>query len=67
MREHPGPWELYDIDVDRAELDDQAANRPDVVTDLTAAWNAWETRVGVIPWERVQAIYLRDGRGDPTG
>ena len=67
VREHPGPWELYDIDADRAELQDQAAKRLDVVTELTSAWSAWANRVGVIPWERVKEIYLRDGKGDPTG
>jgi arylsulfatase A-like enzyme len=67
VREHPHPWELYDIDADRAELDDQAAKRPDVAAELTAAWSVWANRVGVIPWERVKEIYLRDGKGDPTG
>jgi arylsulfatase A-like enzyme len=67
VREHPHPWELYDIDVDRAELHDQAASRPDVVTELSEAWAIWANRVGVIPWERVVEIYRRDGKGDPTG
>ncbi len=67
VREHPLPWELYDIDVDRAELHDQATRRPDVVAELTEAWAAWASRVGVIPWERIVEIYRRDGKGDPTG
>jgi arylsulfatase A-like enzyme len=67
VREHPLPWELYDIDVDRAELHDQAAKRPEVVAELAAAWAAWANRVGVIPWERIVEIYGRDGKGDPTG
>jgi arylsulfatase A-like enzyme len=67
VREHPLPWELYDIDVDRAELHDQAAKRPEVVAELAAAWAAWANRVGVIPWERIVEIYRRDGKGDPTG
>jgi arylsulfatase len=66
VREHGLPWELYDIDVDRAELVDQAAHRPDVVAELAAAWSAWASRVGVIPWERVQEIYRREGKGDPA-
>jgi arylsulfatase A-like enzyme len=67
VREHPLPWELYDIDVDRAELVDQAASRPDVVAELAEAWAAWASRVGVIPWERIVEVYRREGKGDPTG
>jgi arylsulfatase len=67
VREHPHPWELYEIDVDRAELTNHAKTRPEIVAELSAAWSAWANRVGVIPWERVQAIYRRDGKGDPTG
>jgi len=66
VREHGSPWELYDIDVDRAELVDMAARHPDVVTDLAAAWETWANRVGVIPWERVQELYRREGKGDPA-
>ena len=67
VREHPHPWELYEIDADRAELANHAKARPEVVAELSAAWSAWASRVGVIPWERVQAIYRRDRKGDPTG
>ena len=67
VREHARSWELYDVDADRAELVDEAPRHPDVVSDLSAAWTAWASRVGVIPWERVQAIYLREGKGDPAG
>ena len=35
VREHPHPWELYDIDVDRAELSNQAARHPDAVAELS--------------------------------
>jgi len=67
VREHPHSWELYEIDADRAELCDLARNRPEIVVELGAAWAAWAKRVGVIPWERIQEIYRRDGKGDPTG
>jgi arylsulfatase len=66
VREHGLSWELYDIDVDRAELNDLAARHPDVVAELAAAWSAWANRVGVIAWERVQEIYRRDAKGDPA-
>jgi len=64
VREHGLPWELYDVDVDRAELVDEAASHPDVVTELAAAWSAWAGRVGVIPWERMHEMYRREGKGD---
>jgi arylsulfatase len=67
VREHGIPWELYDVDIDRAELVDEAARHPDVVAELGAAWSAWASRVGAIPWERVQEIYRREGKGDPAG
>ena len=66
VREHGLPWELYDIDVDRAELTDLAARHPDVVAELATAWSAWVNRVGVIAWERVQEIYRCDAKGDPA-
>jgi arylsulfatase len=67
VREHPLPWELYDIDIDRAELTDQAASQPDVVAELSTEWTAWANRVGVIPWERIVELYRREGKGDPAG
>jgi arylsulfatase A-like enzyme len=66
VREHGLAWELYDVDVDRAELVDQAARYPGIVGELATAWEAWATRVGVIPWERVQEIYRHEGKGDPA-
>jgi arylsulfatase len=67
VREHGGAWELYDVDLNRAELVNLAASRPAVVAELAAAWSAWASRVGVIPWERVEALYGRKGKGDPHG
>ena len=67
VREHGRAWELYDVDLDRAELRDLAASHPAVVAELAAAWSAWASRVGVIPWEQVEALYRREGKGDPHG
>ena len=44
-----GPWELYDIAADRTELNDLAATRVDVVSDLSRRWDAWAARTGVLP------------------
>ena len=48
------------------QLANVAAGHPHVVAELATAWQAWANRVGVIPWERVQEIYRREGKGDPA-
>jgi arylsulfatase A-like enzyme len=42
------PWELYDIDTDRAELHDLAASDPDRVVRISSAWDAWAKRCNVL-------------------
>ena len=37
-----GPWELYNVDADRTELNDLSAKYPDRVAELSSAWQAWE-------------------------
>ncbi|MHA6624828.1 arylsulfatase [Pseudonocardia sichuanensis] len=64
VREHPGPWELYDLDLDRTELQDLAGEHPDLVAELSGRWQRWADRVGVIPWDTTLAIYAERGLGD---
>lgn len=47
------PWELYDLSADRTELNDLAAANPDVVQRLTAAYDGWAKRAGVLPWKKL--------------
>jgi arylsulfatase len=47
---HPGDWELYDIDADRTEMHDLAAQNPKKVEELKALWTRWSQRCGVQPW-----------------
>jgi len=49
VREHPGPWELYDMAVDRSELTDLAPHHPTLVAELAVEYERWAERVGVIP------------------
>ncbi len=67
VRDYPGPWELYDVSVDRAETNDLAAEKPEIVQELESAWDAWAERVGVRDWhwllERRKAI--REGQEVP--
>jgi arylsulfatase A-like enzyme len=52
------PWELYDIERDRTELNDLSATHPEVATRLAAAWDAWAERslVRRSPRARVSSI-----------
>lgn len=45
-----GRWELYDLRADRSELNDLAAQMPEKVEEMTAMWQEWADRVGVIEW-----------------
>ena len=45
-----GRWELYDMEADRSELNDLAADNPEKVAELSALWQTWADKVGVIEW-----------------
>jgi arylsulfatase A-like enzyme len=60
VREHGGPWELYDLSESRTEEHDLAGERPELLADLIADYEAWANRVGVIPREQILAIYAHD-------
>jgi arylsulfatase A-like enzyme len=55
-------WALYDLASDRSEVDDVAAQHPDVVAELSRAWQAWADRVGVVPFDTILSIYAERGR-----
>ncbi len=48
-------FELYDIDADRVQAHDLAAEQPEVAARLHGMYDAWATRVGVIPWPTLRA------------
>jgi arylsulfatase A-like enzyme len=50
---HGQPWELYDLDADRTELNNLAAKHPKVVEDLSRRHQQWSMRVGVVPWDDI--------------
>jgi arylsulfatase len=43
-----GAWQLYDLSVDRGEIDDLAAARPDKLAELLALWDRYVEDNGVI-------------------
>lgn len=44
-----GPWELYDLDADRAESRNLAVDQPALVDELGSRWEAWAERSHVLP------------------
>lgn len=61
VRAFPGDWELYDMTVDRSELNDLASGHPEVRDELAKLWQAWADRVGVLPWQPMVDRYLAAG------
>lgn len=45
-----GPWELYDMETDRTETRNLAAEHPEVVERLEGHWESWARRARVLPW-----------------
>lgn len=64
VREYPNPWELYDMDTDRAEKENLAGLNPEIVRALDAQWLAWANRVGVVPWDKVLSGYRAEGKSE---
>lgn len=60
VRKFPDPWELYDLESDRTELNDLSARHPERVTDMLALYQAWANRCGVIPREKILEIMARN-------
>ncbi len=52
------PWELYDMEADRTEMNNLAARQPDIVKRMTSQWDAWAQRSDVLPlgtWSKLSA------------
>ena len=43
------PWELYDMEADRVEMNDLAASQPERVKNMSSKWEAWAKRTNVLP------------------
>jgi arylsulfatase len=44
-----GPWELYNMEIDRVEMNDLAGREPERVKAMSAKWDAWAIRTHVLP------------------
>jgi arylsulfatase A-like enzyme len=47
------PWELYNLEADRTELNNLAGGMPDRVATMESAWMAWADKVGWVPWSEL--------------
>jgi arylsulfatase len=61
-----GAWELYNIEQDRTEQRDLAAEYPDKLRALADTWEAWAAASFVDPWEgNVRNDWGEELRSDP--
>jgi arylsulfatase len=47
-------WELYDVEKDRGETTDVAAENPQIVRELSFAYQQWAVRTGVVDYETIK-------------
>ena len=50
------PWELYDLSKDRTELNDLAAQKPELVEQLRKKWMKWAEEVNKLPKNARQPV-----------
>lgn len=51
VRLHDEPWELYDMETDRTELNNLAGRHSRFENDLIRQYHGWAKQVGVMNWE----------------
>ena len=66
QRDNPGPWELYDLKQDRTEMHNLADQRPEIVQELKAMYQAWTKRCHVMPWSELQALRKKKRKARKT-
>jgi arylsulfatase len=49
-----GAWELYDLENDRTELRDLAAENPEELAGMVRDYQRWAKRIGVVEWSKLE-------------
>jgi len=52
-------WELYDLEADRTETRDRAADHPEIVRELSAAWQRWAERTEALDDSKFWILPIR--------
>jgi len=52
VSQYPGKWELYDMEADRTETNNLAAEFPIIVQDLSQSYESWAKRTNVEQWRK---------------
>ena len=42
-------WELYDMQLDRTEMNNLVTKHPDITSKMADMWMRWAKRVGAVP------------------
>ena len=68
VRQFDRPWELYDMERDRTELNNLATRNAPLVRDLESQYKRWAESIGVIDWKIQQPKLLKAwGISNPQG
>jgi len=51
VKKWPGPWELYNLEQDRTELDNLIGKNVPKASELEKLYTAWYQRLDIVPWE----------------
>ncbi|MGI9464619.1 MAG: arylsulfatase [Aestuariivirgaceae bacterium] len=54
VRQHGSDWELYDMELDRTELNDLVHKNSELVASLKYQYQAWADTVGVRDWHELE-------------
>ena len=59
-----GPWELYDMETDRTELNDLHQRNRSKANELEGLYEEWADRCGVLPWSVINPDWNPIMRGE---
>lgn len=57
-------WELYNLETDRTEMHNLAAQLPGKVEEMASMYVEWATKNNVLPWNQIQNLYKQKRRNE---